>query len=125
MGSHGLHCTTTLCTLIDTNLCKPDDDQARPKHVADVMMGSHGLHCKPWDPINTATLCTLIDTNLCKPDDGQTRPKHVADVTSCRIQLSIVLCKDSLIQYHLSFVSSWKQEKLTLLFTFSFFLKFG
>ena len=51
-------------------------------------MGSHG----------TATLCTLIDTNLCKPDDGQARPKHVADVTSCRIQLSIVLCKDGLIQ---------------------------
>jgi len=33
-----------------------------------------------------------------KPDDGQARPKHVADVTSCRIQLSIVLCKDGLIQ---------------------------
>ena len=28
--------TATLCTLIDTNLCKPDDGQARPKHVADV-----------------------------------------------------------------------------------------
>ena len=26
----------TLCTLIDTNLCKLDDGQARPKHVADV-----------------------------------------------------------------------------------------
>ena len=49
-------------------------------------------------PIGTATLCTLIDTNVCKPDDGQARPKHVADVTSCRIQLSIVLCKDGLIQ---------------------------
>ena len=61
-------------------------------------MGSHGLHCKPWDPIGSATLCTLIDTNLCKPDDGQARPKHVADATSCRIQLSIVLCKDGLIQ---------------------------
>jgi len=40
----------------------------------------------------------LIDTHLCKPDDGQARPKHVADVTSCRIQLSIVLCKEDLIQ---------------------------
>ena len=50
-------------------------------------------------PIGTATLCTLIDTNLCNPDDGQARPKHVADVTSCRIQLSIVLCKDGLIRY--------------------------
>ena len=28
--------TTTLCTLINTNLCKPDDCQIRPKHVADV-----------------------------------------------------------------------------------------
>jgi len=28
--------TATLFTLIDTNLCKPDDGQARPKHVADV-----------------------------------------------------------------------------------------
>ena len=28
--------TATLCTLFDTNLCKPDDGQARPKHVADV-----------------------------------------------------------------------------------------
>jgi len=46
----------------------------------------------------TAKLCTLINTNLCKPDDGQARPKHVADVTSCRIQLSIVLCEDGLIQ---------------------------
>jgi len=27
--------TATLCTLIDTNLCKPDG-QTRPKHVADV-----------------------------------------------------------------------------------------
>jgi len=41
MGSHGLHCLcflyrATLCTLIDTNFCKPDDGQARPKHVADV-----------------------------------------------------------------------------------------
>jgi len=60
MGSHGLHClyrdnvnhaipslqrqykpwdligTATLYTLIDTNICKPDDGQARPKHVADV-----------------------------------------------------------------------------------------
>jgi len=26
----------TLCTLIDTNFCKPDDGQTRPKHVADV-----------------------------------------------------------------------------------------
>jgi len=24
------------CTLIDTKLCKPDDGQIRPKHVADV-----------------------------------------------------------------------------------------
>jgi len=41
-----------------------------------------------------------IDTNLCKPDDydGRATPKHVADITSCRIQLSIVLCKDGLIQ---------------------------
>jgi len=85
-------------------------------------MGSHGLQCKPWDPImylkyqlryimllywwdpmvyivnHGIPLCTLIDTNLCKLDDGQARPKHVADVTSCRIQLSIVLCKDGLIQ---------------------------
>ena len=36
MGSHGLQCTATLCALIDTNLCKPDDGQARPKRVADV-----------------------------------------------------------------------------------------
>jgi len=43
-----------------------------------------------------------IDTNLCKPDDGQARPKHVADVTICRIQLSIVLCKDGLIQSNLA-----------------------
>ena len=28
--------TAKICTLIDTNLCKPDDGQARPKHVADV-----------------------------------------------------------------------------------------
>jgi len=28
--------TATLCTLIDTNLCKPDDGQTRPKHAADV-----------------------------------------------------------------------------------------
>ena len=28
--------TATLCTLIDTDLCKPDDGQTRPKHVADV-----------------------------------------------------------------------------------------
>ena len=40
----------------------------------------------------------LIDTNLCKTDDGEARPKHVAAVTSCRIQLSVVLCKDGLIQ---------------------------
>jgi hypothetical protein len=45
-----------------------------------------------------STLCTLINTNLCKPDDDQARPIHVADVTSCRTQLSIVLCKDGLIQ---------------------------
>jgi len=51
-------------------------------------------------------LCILIDTNLCKPDDGQARPKHVADVTSRRIQLSIVLCKDGLIQSNLSYVHS-------------------
>ena len=43
-------------------------------------------------------LCTLIDTNLCKPDDGHATPKHVDDVTSCRIKLSIVLCKDGLIK---------------------------
>jgi len=48
----------------------------------------------------------VIDTNLCKPDDGQARPKHVADVTSCRIKLSIVLCKDGLIQKNLSYVHS-------------------
>jgi len=65
---------------------------------------NHGIpsvqqYYEPWDPIGTATLCTLIDTNLCKRYDGQARPKHVADVTSCRIQLSIVLCKDGLIQY--------------------------
>jgi len=28
--------TATLCTLIDTKLCKPDDGQTRPKHVVDV-----------------------------------------------------------------------------------------
>jgi len=56
--------------------------------------------CKPWDPIGRATFCTLIDINLCKPDDGQTRPKHVVDVTSCE-QLSIMLCKDGLIQSNL------------------------
>jgi len=28
--------TATLRTLIDTNLCKSDDGQTRPKHVADV-----------------------------------------------------------------------------------------
>ena len=28
--------TATLCTFIDTNRCKPDDGQTRPKHVADV-----------------------------------------------------------------------------------------
>jgi hypothetical protein len=39
-----------------------------------------------------------LQTNLCKPDDGQARPKHVADVTSCGIQLSIVLCKDGLAE---------------------------
>jgi len=43
-------------------------------------------------------LCTLIDTNPSKPDDDQARPKRVADVTSCKIQLSIVLFKDGLIQ---------------------------
>jgi len=26
----------TLHTLIDTNICNPDDGQTRPKHVADV-----------------------------------------------------------------------------------------
>ena len=51
-------------------------------------------------------LCTLIDTSLCKPDDGQSRSKHIADVTSCRIQLSIVLCKDGLIHSNLSYVHS-------------------
>ena len=51
-----------------------------------------------WDPIGTAAFFTLIDTKLYKPDDDQARPKHVADVTSCRIQLSVVLCKDGLIQ---------------------------
>jgi len=50
------------------------------------------------NPIGRATLCNLIDNNFCKPVDGQVRPKHVADVTSCRIQLSIVLCKEGLIQ---------------------------
>jgi len=28
--------TATLCTLIDTNFCKPDDGQTRPKHVPNV-----------------------------------------------------------------------------------------
>ena len=28
--------TATIGTLIDTNLCKSDDGQTRPKHVADV-----------------------------------------------------------------------------------------
>jgi len=28
--------TATLRTLIDTKLCKPEDSQTRPKHVADV-----------------------------------------------------------------------------------------
>jgi len=28
--------TATLCTLTDTKLCKPDDGQTRPKHVADI-----------------------------------------------------------------------------------------
>jgi len=28
--------TATLCTLIDTNHCKPDDGQTRPKHIVDV-----------------------------------------------------------------------------------------
>ena len=69
----------------------------RKVHNVVVPRGSHGVHCKLWDPIGRATLCTLIDTNLCKPDDGQAKPKHVADVTSCRIQLSIVLYKESLI----------------------------
>ena len=26
----------TLCTLIDSNLCKPNDGQTRPKHVENV-----------------------------------------------------------------------------------------
>ena len=59
------------------------------------------VHCVlllSWDPISTATLRTLIDTNVCKTNDGQAMPKHVADVTSCRIQLSIVLCKEGVIQ---------------------------
>jgi len=36
--SSGLHRLVSmyLCTLIDINLCKPDDGQIRPKHVADV-----------------------------------------------------------------------------------------
>ena len=55
-------------------------------------------------------LCTLIDTNLCKPDDGLARPKHVADVTSCSIQLSIVLCKDGLMQLHLQTSALWSTE---------------
>jgi len=33
MGSHALRC---LCILIGINLCKPDNGQTRPKHVADV-----------------------------------------------------------------------------------------
>ena len=60
-----------------------------------------------WNPIGTATLCTLIDTNLYKLDDGQTRPKHVAYVTSCRIQLSIVLCKDGLTLIPLTWRMWW------------------
>jgi len=28
--------TATICTLIDTKLCKPDDGQTRPKHDADI-----------------------------------------------------------------------------------------
>jgi len=52
----------------------------------------------PMVLIGTATLCTLIDIYLCKPDDVQARLKHVADLTSCRIQLSIVLCIDGLIE---------------------------
>jgi len=42
----------------------------------------------------------------CDADYGQARPKHIADVTSCTIQLSIVFCKDDLIQFHLSYVHS-------------------
>jgi len=47
--------TATLCSLIDTNLCKPDDGQTRSKHVADVT--SCGL---------TTVLCKdgLIQYNL-------------------------------------------------------------
>ena len=69
------------------------------QHVS-ALLGHHQTYrlLYRWAPIDTATLCTLIDTNLCKPDDGQARPRHVADVTICRIQLSIVLCKDGLIQ---------------------------
>jgi len=29
--------TATLCTLIGTKFCKPDEGQIRPKHVADVI----------------------------------------------------------------------------------------
>jgi len=35
MGSHR-YSNIMYSTLIDTNLCKPDDGQTRPKHVADV-----------------------------------------------------------------------------------------
>jgi len=28
--------TATICILIDNNLCKSDDGQTKPKHVADV-----------------------------------------------------------------------------------------
>ena len=53
----------------------------------------------------------IIYTNLCKPDDGQARPKHVADVIRCRLQLSIVLCKDGLTQnfFHVC-TAGWKQS---------------
>ena len=66
-------------------------------------MGSRSLH---WNPNGTATLCTLIDTKLCKHDYGKARPKHVADITSCRLQLSIVLCKEGLIKKKSYFIDS-------------------
>ena len=45
MGSHGLHWdpigTATLCTLIDTDLCKPDDGQTSANGIPWFTLGSH------------------------------------------------------------------------------------
>ena len=46
--------TATLCTLIDTNLCKPDDGQTMPKHVAnETSFRITPVSCVVWRRFNS------------------------------------------------------------------------